>query len=293
MLSFIKVSAMGTACLALLLMAAVSNESRARDANLAQYDVRLGFLKCSIGSGWGLIFGSTRRVYCVYSGDGGAVVERYSGHIDSFGVDIGYRKHGIMLWSIFTTTSGFESGALAGSYVGVSADAALGVGVGGKILVGGFDRSFALQPISIEGTEGLNIAALRPVSRNSNLNPCPSRGLWPQQSQIRELRAAVPPHENMERSMKYTVLVLVVGAVLFATDGNFVRAAEVTEKQKCLGAIKVIDELKADEETPAIGDKAEAEVAALVEIATHLCHEGNFVYSGQLMEIARGMMVSE
>ena len=93
--------------------------------------------------------------------------------------------------------------------------------------------------------------------------------------------------------MKYAVLALALSAVLFAAHGKVVHAAEMTEQEKCLGAVKVIDEMKADEETPAIGDKAEAEVDALVEIATHLCNEGHFDYSGQLMEIARGMIVSE
>ncbi len=142
-----------------LALAAPAANAQTQDADVTEYEIRAGFLKCGIGSGWGLIFGSTRRVNCIFSGSGGEVVERYRGHIDSFGVDVGFRKHGIMIWAVFATTSDMEHSSLEGTYFGVSADASLGLGVGGKILVGGSGESFALQPVSIEGTTGLNIAA--------------------------------------------------------------------------------------------------------------------------------------
>ena len=50
-------------------------------------------------------------------------------------------------------------GALAGSYGGATASAAAGVGVGANVLVGGSGNTISLQPISIEGMTGLNIAA--------------------------------------------------------------------------------------------------------------------------------------
>ena len=50
-------------------------------------------------------------------------------------------------------------GALEGDYVGVSASATAGVGVGANVLVGGFDKSISLQPLSVSGNEGLNVAA--------------------------------------------------------------------------------------------------------------------------------------
>jgi di/tricarboxylate transporter len=50
-------------------------------------------------------------------------------------------------------------GALAGHYGGITAGAAVGVGLGANALVGGLDRSFALQPVSVEGTTGLEVAA--------------------------------------------------------------------------------------------------------------------------------------
>ena len=50
-------------------------------------------------------------------------------------------------------------GDLAGSYGGVGANASVGVGGGGNFLVGGPANSYALQPISVQGQTGLNVAA--------------------------------------------------------------------------------------------------------------------------------------
>ena len=49
-------------------------------------------------------------------------------------------------------------GLLTGHYGGATAGATIGLGAGGNILVGGFDGSIALQPFSIEGNTGLNVA---------------------------------------------------------------------------------------------------------------------------------------
>jgi hypothetical protein len=51
-----------------------------------------------------------------------------------------------------------DHGALAGVYVGATADAAIGVGLGANVLVGGFEKSIAFQPLSVEGEAGLNVA---------------------------------------------------------------------------------------------------------------------------------------
>ena len=45
------------------------------------------------------------------------------------------------------------------SYGGVGANASIGVGFGGNFLVGGPQNSYALQPISVQGQTGLNVAA--------------------------------------------------------------------------------------------------------------------------------------
>jgi hypothetical protein len=52
-----------------------------------------------------------------------------------------------------------QPGALAGTYAGAGAEATAGVGLGANVLVGGSGKAFSLQPISVEGQVGVNIAA--------------------------------------------------------------------------------------------------------------------------------------
>lgn len=119
--------------------------------------VKAGVLTCNVSSGWGLIFGSSRDLNCVYSHDHGST-ENYVGHIRKFGVDIGYQNGGVIAWAVIAPTSDVGKGSLAGDYGGASGSATVGVGVGANVLVGGFKDSFALQPVSIEGNTGLNVA---------------------------------------------------------------------------------------------------------------------------------------
>jgi hypothetical protein len=48
-------------------------------------------------------------------------------------------------------------GALAGEYVGASGEVGMGLGAGVNVLVGGSGRSFALQPVSVEGSVAVNV----------------------------------------------------------------------------------------------------------------------------------------
>ncbi|HLY04961.1 MAG TPA: DUF992 domain-containing protein [Rhizomicrobium sp.] len=127
------------------------------DAN-AQGGVKIGTLTCSVSSGFGFIFGSSRDIRCTYQSARGTI-EHYSGHISKFGVDIGYTRAGVIVWAVFAPSSTLAPGALAGDYGGATAGATVGVGVGVHALVGGFRRSISLQPLSIEGNTGLNVAA--------------------------------------------------------------------------------------------------------------------------------------
>jgi len=73
-------------------------------------------------------------------------------------VDIGFTTGGQLVWSVLQSTTR-RRGVLAGSYAGASAEATLGAGLGANVLVGGNDRSVALQPLSVQGQVGLNVAA--------------------------------------------------------------------------------------------------------------------------------------
>jgi len=120
--------------------------------------VKVGVLTCHVSSGWGFIFGSSKDLRCNFS-NGHAYGERYVGSVSKFGVDIGYTGGGVLIWDVIAPTTSIRRGALQGGYGGATASATAGVGVGANVLIGGFDRSITLQPVSIEGNTGLNVAA--------------------------------------------------------------------------------------------------------------------------------------
>jgi hypothetical protein len=120
--------------------------------------VKAGILTCNVSSGWGFVFGSSRSLRCTYSPKPG-VAEHYAGRVQKFGVDIGYVSSAVIVWGVIAPTSDLSPGALSGDYVGATASASVGVGVGANVLVGGFNKSVTLQPVSIEGNQGLNVAA--------------------------------------------------------------------------------------------------------------------------------------
>ncbi len=125
--------------------------------------VRVGTLACNVGGGWGMIVGSSRKLECTFTGAEGSGVaaqhELYQGKITKIGADIGYRAAGKMVWAVFMPTGDVGHGALAGNYGGATASATAGVGVGANALFGGSHDSISLQPLSIEGSTGLNVAA--------------------------------------------------------------------------------------------------------------------------------------
>ena len=120
--------------------------------------VKAGVLTCNVSSGFGFVFGSSRSVNCSFSPPGGPP-QHYVGSIDKFGVDIGYTAGGVLVWTVLAPTVSPAPGSLSGSYGGATASATAGVGVGANVLVGGSSSTISLQPLSIEGSTGLNVAA--------------------------------------------------------------------------------------------------------------------------------------
>ena len=124
----------------------------------AQSAVKVGTLSCNVASGFGFIFGSSKALNCTYSGVGGQY-EHYMGNITKFGADIGYTSGGVIVWTVVAPVAAMHPGALGGAYAGATGSATVGVGVGANVLVGGSNNTIALQPLSIEGNTGLNVAA--------------------------------------------------------------------------------------------------------------------------------------
>jgi len=127
-------------------------------ANADPAGVKVGTLTCDVSSGWGFVFGSSKHLHCTFRPNS-AHPEHYSGSISKFGADIGYTEGGVLVWEVFAPASDVRAGALAGHYAGVTAGATVGVGASANVLLGGLGRSVALQPLSFQGNEGLNVAA--------------------------------------------------------------------------------------------------------------------------------------
>jgi outer membrane protein OmpA-like peptidoglycan-associated protein len=124
----------------------------------AEPGIKVGTLNCHVFSGWGYILGSSKRMECRYQGVGGP--DAYEGRITKLGMDIGYTRGATLLWAVIAPTGNIGRGALAGDYVGGTASATAGIGIGANGLVGGLRRSFALQPLSFEGNTGyINVSA--------------------------------------------------------------------------------------------------------------------------------------
>jgi uncharacterized protein DUF992 len=121
----------------------------------AQSGIKTGSLVCQVSGGIGYLVGSRKAISCRFTGENGHV-ENYVGHVTKVGLDIGATTGGTIVWAVFEPTA--HHGSLGGSYAGVSAQATLGAGLGANALVGGSNNSVALQPFSVEGQTGLNLA---------------------------------------------------------------------------------------------------------------------------------------
>jgi hypothetical protein len=120
--------------------------------------VKVGELNCDISAGIGMIITSHKLLACTFTPAGGGPREVYTGSITKLGVDLGATSGGVLAWSVYAPTSR-QVAALAGHYTGASAEATVGVGAGANVLIGGSNQTITLQPLSIQGQTGINVAA--------------------------------------------------------------------------------------------------------------------------------------
>ena len=125
---------------------------------LPQPQVRAGILQCQGGQNVGFVVGSVTSLQCVFQSEGRRP-EPYIATVRRFGLDLGITDQTRLTWAVNAPTSRIGYGELAGNYGGVGANASVGIGGGGNFLLGGPQNSFALQPISLQGQTGLNVAA--------------------------------------------------------------------------------------------------------------------------------------
>ena len=121
--------------------------------------VHVGALTCNTGPSVGLLIGSQQRMNCVFISRTG-VRESYAGQIDRLGLDVGVTAGGRLVWRVYAPTSSMARHALAGNYVGGSANfktANYGTGMGSRTITlpgkasvmsaGGFGvHQFAVTP---------------------------------------------------------------------------------------------------------------------------------------------------
>jgi len=120
--------------------------------------VKVGVLECRGGASVGFIVGSVTYLGCVLRADG-APDDRYVATIRKVGVDIGITQESALAWGVYAPVARLGPGDLSGNYAGAQGSASVGVGVGGNVLIGGSANSIALQPLSVQGQVGLNVAA--------------------------------------------------------------------------------------------------------------------------------------
>jgi hypothetical protein len=105
-----------------------------------------------------LIVGSRQHLRCVFRSSATGRQYSYSGTISRIGLDVGITGGGRLFWGVFAPTSHVGYGVLRGTYVGASGNASFGLGLGANVLVGGSHRTISLQPLSVEGQIGVNLA---------------------------------------------------------------------------------------------------------------------------------------
>ncbi len=136
------------------IIAAVATVTTAAEAK-----VTVGTLNCTSPGGIGLILGSKKSYACRFTPNDGRASEYYRGSITNIGLDVGITGKTILVWAVAASSSDARRpGVLSGNYAGVAVDGSIGIGGGGKALVGGWRNSVTLQPLSAQAQSGLNLA---------------------------------------------------------------------------------------------------------------------------------------
>ncbi|PZO74570.1 MAG: DUF992 domain-containing protein [Mesorhizobium amorphae] len=122
--------------------------------------LELGILDCAVDGATGYVVGSNRGLTCTFRPyDNAYGPETYTGVLSRVGIDVGVTHQSSISWAVLAARSGeYGPGSLVGKFVGASADASIVTGGGANLLIGGFQRSITLQPLSVQTQTGLNAA---------------------------------------------------------------------------------------------------------------------------------------
>ncbi|MEF2073160.1 DUF992 domain-containing protein [Consotaella aegiceratis] len=126
----------------------------------AHADAELGSLTCHSEGHTGFIVGSSENLLCEFDpANSQEPPETYTATLDTFGLDVGVTGDTVMEWTVLAASpDAYKPWSLEGTYSGAKADASFAAGAGVKVLVGGPDSGFTLQPLSVQAQEGVNAA---------------------------------------------------------------------------------------------------------------------------------------
>ncbi len=119
--------------------------------------IQVGVLTCAVTGESNFIVGSTHSLGCNYKPTAGGPVEYYKGKVSEYGIDLGTKIDATLVWGVLAPSANMKPGALAGTYGGVAAGVSVGAGIQANALIGGLDRSIALNPFSLQTETGTNI----------------------------------------------------------------------------------------------------------------------------------------
>ncbi len=118
---------------------------------------QVGVLSCKVNPNIGFVIVGRQSLECQFTPNTPDPLQAYDGAINTVGLNVGISAGGVLGWAVFAPTTGVPAGALAGDYVGVSGAIGIGVGAGANLMLGGSGRTFALQPLSVQGSVALNV----------------------------------------------------------------------------------------------------------------------------------------
>ena len=156
-------------CSTLAAFALIATLTAPADAQAPPSWTQVGMLSCRLNPSIGFIIAGHQTMECRFTQSAPYPPQAYEGALNTVGLNIGFTAGGVFGWAVFAPTVGAPAGALAGEYVGASADVGVGLGVGANVLIGGSGRTFALQPVSLEGSVavdavlGVSALKLRPA----------------------------------------------------------------------------------------------------------------------------------
>lgn len=124
----------------------------------ARHYERIGTLECKVAPNVSFVVGSVRTAGCTFYPVNSRRLHRYRADIGRIGLDLNISAGGTLVWAVHAHNKRLYPGDLRGTYTGASANIALGLGVGGNVLVGGSRNTVALQPLSGEGNVGVGLS---------------------------------------------------------------------------------------------------------------------------------------